>query len=38
MAQSPHGASEPVPADLMSAELLGKRIGETTLRWVKGQS
>ncbi len=33
MAQSLHGEKEPVEADLLTARLFGKRIGETAVRW-----
>ena len=38
MSQSPHGEAEPNAADLQTAQLLGKRVAEATLRWVKGKA
>lgn len=35
MAQSPQGSTQPVEADLKTAQLFGKRVAEATLRWVK---
>lgn len=37
MAQSPQGEAAPMPADLATAKAFGKRIGQATLRWVKGR-
>ena len=37
MAQSPQGEKEPVAADLKTAEAFGKRVGEATVRWVRGR-
>ncbi|MBI3270527.1 MAG: flavodoxin family protein [Planctomycetes bacterium] len=37
MAQSPHGSTAPLPADLASAERFGRRVAEVTVRWVKGK-
>lgn len=38
MAQSPQGSKEPLPADVKTAEYFGKRVGEATLRWVRGKA
>ena len=35
MAQSLHGSTEPLEADLKTAQLFGKRVAEATLRWTK---
>lgn len=37
MAQSPQGSAAPLTPDLRTAERFGKRVGEITLRWVKGR-
>jgi multimeric flavodoxin WrbA len=37
MAQSPQGERVPVQADLETAELLGKRVAEAAVRWVRGR-
>lgn len=37
MAQSPHGQPSPLPSDLATAELLGKRVANAAVRWVKGR-
>ncbi len=38
MAQSPHGQTQPLEGDLETAKLLGKRVAEATVRWVRGRS
>lgn len=38
MAQSPPDAKEPLPGDLKTAELLGQRVAEATVRWTKGKA
>ena len=38
MSQSPFGSTEPVPADLKTAEAFGRRIGEVTVLWSKAIS
>jgi multimeric flavodoxin WrbA len=35
MSQSPHGSTEPIADDLMTAEMFGTRVAEITLRWNK---
>lgn len=36
MSQSPQGEEKPLESDLQTAQLLGKRVAEITLRWVRG--
>jgi NAD(P)H dehydrogenase (quinone) len=36
MAQSPQGSTQPIEADLKTAEAFGRRVAEATIRWARG--